>query len=148
MATYQTTRIRDGLAFGESPRWRDGRLWFSDFYRHGVFTIAPDGSDEQLVFEVPGQPSGLAWLPDGDQLCVSMTDHLVLHVGPTGTSVHADISDYCGFWANDLTSSTSGVAYVGNFGVDLDDVIARVGIEGLFASPPPTTNLVVLDPDG
>ncbi len=20
-----------GLAFGESPRWHDGRLWFSDF---------------------------------------------------------------------------------------------------------------------
>ena len=148
MSTYQTTRIRDGLAFGESPRWHEGRLWFSDFYRHGVFTVAPDGSDEQLAFEVPGQPSGLAWLPDGDQLCVSMTDHLVLRVGPTGTSVHADISDYCGFWANDLTAGASGVAYVGNFGFDLDDVIARVGFEGLFASPPPTTNLVVLGPDG
>lgn len=148
MTNYQTTRIRDGLAFGESPRWRDGRLWFSDFYRRGVFTLSPDGSDERMEFEVPGQPSGLGWLPDGDQLCVSMTDHLVLRVGRSGTSVHADISAYCGFWANDLTTGATGVAYVGNFGFDLDDVIARVGVDGLLASPPPTTNLVVLGPDG
>ena len=148
MMMFQTSRIREGLAFGESPRWRDGRLWFSEFYRHGVFTVAQDGSDERMVYEVPGQPSGLDWLPDGDQLCVSMTDHLVLRVGPSGTSVHADLSDYCGFWANDLATGATGVAYVGNFGFDLDDVLARVGIEGLLASPPPTTNLVVLGPNG
>ncbi len=145
---YATTRIHDGLAFGESPRWREGRLWFSDFYRHGVFSVAPDGSDERLAYEVPGQPSGLAWLPDGDQLYVSMTDHLVVRVGQSGTAVHADISPYCGFWANDLTTGASGVAYVGNFGFDLDDVVERSGFEGLFAAPPPTTNLVVLAPDG
>ena len=22
----------EGIHFGEGPRWRDGRLWFSDFY--------------------------------------------------------------------------------------------------------------------
>ncbi len=148
MNTYQTTRIREGLAFGESPRWRAGRLWYSDFYRRGVFTVSPDGTDERLEYEVSGQPSGLAWLPDGDQLCVSMTDHRVLRVGANGTSVHADISEYCGFWANDLTTGASGVAYVGNFGFDLDRLLAEVGVEGLLASPPPTTNLVVLDPEG
>jgi len=148
MNTYQTTRIREGLAFGESPRWRAGRLWYSDFYRRGVYTVSADGSDERLEYEVAGQPSGLDWLPDGDQLCVSMTDHRVLRVGANGTSVHADISEYCGFWANDLTTGASGVAYVGNFGFDLDLLLAEVGVEGLLASPPPTTNLVVLDPDG
>ena len=148
MTTYVTKRIHDGLAFGESPRWRDGRLWFSDFYRRGVFSVAPDGSDERLVYDVPGQPSGLGWLPNGDQLCVSMTDHLVLRVSPSGTSVHAAIGEYCGFWANDLTTGASGVAYVGNFGFDLDDVIEPTGFEGLFSAPPPTTNLVVLAPDG
>lgn len=148
MNTYQTTRIREGLAFGESPRWRAGRLWYSDFYRRGVYTVSADGSDERLEYEVSGQPSGLDWLPDGDQLCVSMTDHRVLRVGANGTSVHADISEYCGFWANDLTTGASGVAYVGNFGFDLDLLLADVGVEGLLASPPPTTNLVVLAPDG
>jgi sugar lactone lactonase YvrE len=50
--------LLEGLAFGEAPRWHDGRLWFSDFYRHAVFTVGVDG-DEEHVVDVPGQPSGL-----------------------------------------------------------------------------------------
>ena len=34
MTTAQV--IHEGLAFGEGPRWRDGRLWYSDFYRHAI----------------------------------------------------------------------------------------------------------------
>ena len=60
----------------------------------------------------------------------------------------ADISEYCGFWANDMTVSPSGYSYVGNFGFDLDASIAELGVIRFFATPPPTTNLVVLDPDG
>ncbi len=147
MTEYLTSRIREGLAFGESPRWHDQRLWYSDFYRHGVFSTDALARDERLEFEVAGQPSGLGWLPDGSQLCVSMIDHRVLRVGAT-TTTHADISEHCGFWANDLVVAATGVAYVGNFGFDLDAFLADVGVEGLLATPPPTTNLVVLGPDG
>ena len=31
--------LLDGLTFPEAPRWRDGRLWFSDFYSHRVMTV-------------------------------------------------------------------------------------------------------------
>ena len=27
---YEAVTIHEGLAFGEAPRWHDGRLWFSD----------------------------------------------------------------------------------------------------------------------
>jgi sugar lactone lactonase YvrE len=37
---------------------------------------------------------------------------------------------------------------VGNFGFDLDTRLAELGVERFIAEPPPTTNLVVLDPDG
>jgi sugar lactone lactonase YvrE len=37
---------------------------------------------------------------------------------------------------------------VGNFGFDLDTMLADIGVEGMLASPPPTTNLVVLNQDG
>ncbi len=148
MTEYLASRIREGLAFGESPRWHDHRLWYSDFYRLGVFTSDAAGRDERLEYEVAGQPSGLGWLPDASQLCVSMTDHRVLRVKEGATTTHADISEYCGFWANDLVVATTGVAYVGNFGFDLDTLLAAVGVEGLLATPPPTTNLVVLAPDG
>ncbi len=145
---YEAVTIHEGLAFGEAPRWHDGRLWFSDFYRHGVFSIAPDGSGERREVTVEAQPSGLGWLPDGSLLVVSMTDHKVLRCEGENTSEYADISEYCGFWANDMVVSASGVAYVGNFGFDLDVTLRDVGVEGMLASPPPATHVVVLAPGG
>jgi len=148
LKSYTSSIVREGLAFGEAPRWHNHRLWYSDFYRHGVYSMASDGSDEQLEHEVPGQPSGLGWTPDGDLLCVSGVDQRVLRMSAGETTVFADISPYCGFWANDMVVSATGHAYVGSFGFDLDALLAEVGVEGLLASPPPTTNLIVLDPDG
>ncbi len=148
MTTYTASTLHEGLSFGEAPRWHGGRLWFSDFYRYGVFSIAPDGSDERLEVSVPGQPSGLGWLPDGSLLIVSMTDHRVLRYDGTATEQYADISEYCGFWANDMVVGDNGVAYVGNFGFDLDVMLRDVGVEGMLASPPPATHVVVLADGG
>lgn len=141
-----TRVLRGGLAFGESPRWHDGRLWYSDFYRRAVYSIDEHGSEERLEFEAPGQPSGLGWLPDGDLVYVSMTDRQVRRRRGTTDTVLADLTPYCGFWANDLCVSPSGVAYVGNFGFDLDAAIRDHGVAALATAP--TTNLVVLAPDG
>jgi sugar lactone lactonase YvrE len=148
MTDYQAAVIHEGLGFGESPRWHDGRLWFSDFYRHGVFSVRADGSDETKELGVETQPSGLGWLPDGSLLVVSMTDRRVLRRDAAGAvTTHADISAHCGFWANEMLVSASGVAYVGNFGFDLDEKIRSGGAEAL-ASGSPTTNVVVVGPDG
>jgi sugar lactone lactonase YvrE len=146
MNSYTSNVIREGLSFGEGPRWHEGRLWFADFYRHGVFSIAGDGSDERLEHSVPSQPSGLGWLPDGDLLCVSATDQRVLRFSGSAESTFADISSYCSFWANDMVVSAAGYSYVGNFGFDLDTLLMEHGVEGLVTAP--STNLVVLDPGG
>ena len=148
MLTYSTRVISEGLSFGEAPRWHDERLWFSDFYRHGVFSIDADGANERLEHVVDNQPSGLGWLPNGDLLCVSSTDHRVLRFRGNARTEFADISEYCGFWANDMVVSHTGYSYVGNFGFDLDTMLADIGVEGMLATPPPTTNLVVLNQDG
>lgn len=148
MKTYDATIIREGLAFGEGPRWHDERLWYSDFYRHGVFSMAGDGSDERLEVDVPGQPSGLGWAPDGDLLCVSGIDQRILRVHDGVAATFCDISEYCGFWANDMVVSATGHCYVGSFGFDLDQTLLDIGVEGLLASPPPTTNLIVVSPQG
>lgn len=42
-----------GLAFGESPRWSNGRLWFSDFGAQEVVTVNLEGSKE-VIAHVPG----------------------------------------------------------------------------------------------
>src|SRR4028118_201522 len=53
----------EGGGFFEGPRWHDGSWWVSDFYRHTVSRVTPEGA-ETVVVEVEGQPSGLGWLPD------------------------------------------------------------------------------------
>jgi sugar lactone lactonase YvrE len=142
-------RIIDGIDFGEGPRWHDGRLWFSDFYRHGVYTVDEAGVEE-LVVEVPNQPSGLGWLPDGSLLVVSMLDRKVLRLLPDGSLVeHADLGGIAQFHANDMLVDASGRAYVGNFGYDLHaDMLAREIPVILADESAGRTSLARVDPDG
>lgn len=81
------TLFLDQLAFPESPRWHDGALWFSDFHTRRVQRADMAGRCETLV-TVPGQPSGLGWLPDGRLLIVSMTDRRLLRVREGGEVTH------------------------------------------------------------
>src|SRR5918995_783376 len=82
--TFET--LATGGGFFEGPRWRDGRWWVSDFYRHTVFAIADDGAHEEML-TVDAQPSGLGWMPDGSLLVVSMKDRRGARpVGPGGAS--------------------------------------------------------------
>ncbi len=129
--------ILDGGRFFEAPRWHDGRWYVSDFHRHVVQTVDERGSAE-VVLEVPGQPSGLGWLPDGSLLVVSMKDHRLIRRWPDGrVTQHADVSRFCGGLLNDLVVDRSGRAYVGNFGFVLDR-----------KSRPAPTALVRVDLDG
>lgn len=120
MSDRNLTTLSDGGCFFEGPRWHDGRWWVSDFYRHGIYTVTTDGVEEQVA-EVPGQPSGLGWLPDGTLIAVTMKDHQILRVAADGTtSVYADLTDL-GVQGplNDMVVSATGHAYVGSFGFDL-----------------------------
>ena len=111
--------LLDGLAFGEGPRWRDGRLWFSDMHAHEVIAMTPDGKRE-TVFSHSGPVSGLGWLPDGRMLVVSMVDMQLLRIerGRPGrwstATCPASRPERC----NDMVVDTAGRAYVGNFGYD------------------------------
>ena len=53
-------------------------------------------------------------------LVVSMINRQVLRVSSDGVSVHADLSELATWHCNDMVVSSSGHAYVGNFGFDLD----------------------------
>ena len=41
--------LMSGLAFGESPRWHDGRLWFSDWGAQEVIAVDLEGKSEVIV---------------------------------------------------------------------------------------------------
>ncbi|MFE2754732.1 SMP-30/gluconolactonase/LRE family protein [Actinosynnema sp. NPDC059335] len=147
-----TTVVRDGLRFGEGPRHGpDGRLWYSDFYDHEVRALDLGTGEEEVVCEVPGQPSGLGWLPDGRLLVVSMLDRKVLRREPDGALVeHADLGGVATFHANDMLVDARGRAYVGNFGFDLHGAIAAGG-EAALLEPgwvAPGTPLALVEPDG
>jgi sugar lactone lactonase YvrE len=110
--------VAKGLAFPEAPRWHDGELWFSDMTAQKVMKLGRDGELTTIV-EVPGQPSGLGWMPDGRMLVVSMTDRRLLRLDPAGLTVVADLSALAPFHCNDMVVDKHGRAYVGNFGFDL-----------------------------
>jgi sugar lactone lactonase YvrE len=105
------------IDFGEGPRWHDGRLWYSDFFQGGVFAVDGSGARER-VCDVPGQPSGLGWLPDGRMLVVSMREDRVYRREPDGALVvHAELGDVATH-CNDMVVAVDGTAYVGHFGFE------------------------------
>jgi sugar lactone lactonase YvrE len=133
-----------GLFFGECPRWHEGRLWYSDFFDHGVYSASPDG--ERRV-EVPfdGETGGMGWLPDGRLLVISRLDRVVLRREGDGSLVrHGDLRPWATWHANDMVVATNGQAYAGNFGFDLDGLYdGRVD-----ASQIAPTSIIRVDPDG
>jgi sugar lactone lactonase YvrE len=46
-----TEVLIEGLTFTEGPRWRDGRLYFSDFFTHRVLAVDTKGNMETIVKE-------------------------------------------------------------------------------------------------
>lgn len=120
MAELRT--VTTGLDFGEGPRWRDGRLWYSDFHRHQIRSVDPTTSEERIELEVPDdRPSGLGWLPDGRLVFVAMVARQLRVLAVDGTvSVHADLADLAAGYCNDMVVLPSGAAVVGNFGFDLE----------------------------
>ncbi|MGV9803296.1 SMP-30/gluconolactonase/LRE family protein [Mycobacterium sp. NPDC003449] len=103
-----------GFSFTEAPRWHENALWFSDFYTNRV--IRWDGSTFDTVCEVPGQPSGLGFTPDGDLLVISMIERRLLRRRDGTLEVVAELSEYCPGLANDMWVDAHGRAYVGNDG--------------------------------
>jgi sugar lactone lactonase YvrE len=109
--------ILTGLSFPEAPRWRDGRLYFSDFYTKRVMAVDVDGEHETIV-EVPNQPSGLGWRTGGTMLIVSMLDRKLLGLTTGKLTVLADLSKLATGNCNDMVVDGDGRAYIGNFGYD------------------------------
>ena len=128
--------LLDGLTFPEGPRWREGRLWFSDFYTHRVMTVDLEGRAETIV-EVPQRPSGLGWTPSGELLVVSMLDRRLLRFDGKRLHLVADLSGLATGPCNDMVVDASGRAYVGNFGYDRH-----------AGEPERTTCIARIDPDG
>jgi sugar lactone lactonase YvrE len=149
--------LLDDLTFPEGPRWHEGRLVFSDFYRHEVVSVGLDGKRETVV-SLDDRPSGLGWQPDGRMLIVAMTTQQVLRVEGGRAVPFADLSPVASGLCNDMVVDAEGGAYVGCFGFDQEagespklGNMMRVSSEGEVSVASPDMsfgNGMTISPDG
>jgi sugar lactone lactonase YvrE len=110
MQKLESKFLVDGFIYGEGPRWRDGKLWFTDNKGGAVHTVGDDGKLEVAV--ATEHPSGLGWAPDGSLLISMMGAAKVLRVGPDGkASLLHDLS-HLGWSCNDMVVGPDGRIYV------------------------------------
>jgi len=121
----ETQVLLDGLGMGESPRWHDGRLWFSNWGTDEIVAVDLNGRSE--VVGPGGGGSGWAtnWLPDGQML---ITGAELIRVEHDGSRVrHADLGQISPYGWSEITVDGRGNVYVNtiNFDfADFNDIIA------------------------
>ena len=83
--------LLSGLGIPESPRWHEGRLWFSNWIDRQVVAVGLDGKPEVMLTRDPdSHPMGYSidWLPDGRLL---VTGDKLRRQEPDGSMVtHAE----------------------------------------------------------
>ena len=110
--------LMEGIVFGESPRWHDGQLWFSDWGANQVIVLGADGS-HQVVATVPSFPMCIDFLPDGRLLIVDSAKRRLLRREPDGSlGQHADLSGVADKPWNDIVADDRGNVYVNSIGFD------------------------------
>ena len=143
--------LMTGIAFGESPRWHEGRLWFSDWGAEELIAVDLDGNSE-VIMRVRSFPFCIDWLPDGRLLVVHSRDRLLMRWEPDGSLVtHADLSRLADGW-NEIVVDGRGNAYVngGNVALVTPDGAARQVADGIafgngMAVTPDNSTLIVAE---
>jgi sugar lactone lactonase YvrE len=106
----------DGLAMVESPRWHDGRLWFSHWGAEEVLAVDLEGNCEVAAPGRPGLGWATEWLPDGRLL---VTGETLLRREPDGSFVvHADISNVCTRGCSEIVVDGRGNIYINSIEFD------------------------------
>ena len=125
--------LLEGVRFGESVRWRDGRVWFSDWGAGEVVAVDLAGKRE-VVHRVNTLPFSLDWLPDGRLLVVS--DRLQRQEVDGTFVTHADLSHLAAGW-NEIAVDGRGNVFVNQVGFDL-----------MAGAEPTSGTVAVVTPDG
>ena len=133
-ALSEVQTLMSGLAFGESPRWHEGRLWFSNWVAQEIVAVDLEGRS-QVVVRVPFEsfPFSIAWLLDGRLLIVSASDQPLLRREPNGSlTAHADLGGLeAGGW-NEIVVDGRGNIYINGLSRDksAQGIVALVTPDG------------------
>ncbi len=116
-AVSKPSVMMEGIGLGESPRWHEGRLWFSDWVAHEVIALDRDGGHDVMA-RVDAFPFSIDWLPDGPMLITAGRE--LLRMEPDGSLVtHVDLSDLSDYGWNEIVVDGRGNAYVNGPGFDM-----------------------------
>jgi sugar lactone lactonase YvrE len=113
--------VLEGRVFGESARWHNGRLWFSDWGTQEIIAMQPGGKSEVMVrLPFKAFPFCFDWLPDGRLLIASASAQPLLRKETDGALVpHADLSGFPAYGWNEIVVDGRGNAYINGSDFDL-----------------------------
>jgi sugar lactone lactonase YvrE len=124
--------LLSGLAIGESPRWHEDRLWFSNWGAQEIIAVDLDGNSEVMARVPTTVPFCIDWLPDGRLLVVAGQEAQLLRGNPDGSlSTYAELGNISERPWNDIVVDGRGNAYVGNIGFDFPEGEFTPGILAL-----------------
>ena len=126
--------LLSGLAYVESPRWHEDRLWFAHWGTQEIVAVDLDGKSEVVARGPPGLGWSIDWLPDGRLL---VTGPELMRREPDGSMVrHADLSAITGYGWNEIVVDGRGNIYLNSVGF-------AFGVE-----EPATGIIALVRPDG
>jgi sugar lactone lactonase YvrE len=132
--------LLEGLAMPESPRWHDGRLWFSNWGAEEIVAVDLDGNSEVVGPGPEGAGWAVNWLPDGQML---VTGSELTRIERDGSRVrHADLSHLTDHGWSEMTVDGRGNVYVNGINFDFAD------FETVLTSGQAPGKIALVTPDG
>src|SRR5215471_14382030 len=130
--------LMTGVAMGESPRWHEDRLWFSDWGAQEIIAVDSSGNTEVVVRVPFFLPFCIDWLPDGRLLIVSGREGLLMRRDPDGSLLtHADLRGLSDKAWNEIVVDGRGNTYINGPGIALltpDGSLRQVADSFAFAN--------------
>ena len=111
--------LLDGLAFGESPRWHDRRLWLSDWAAGEVLAVDPADGAREVIAHVDAFPFCLAFDAGGCLLVVTGDGRLLRRADGGPLTPIAYLNALSEHPLNELASGPGDLLFINGIGYDM-----------------------------
>jgi sugar lactone lactonase YvrE len=101
--------LMTGLVVGESPRWHEGRLWFSNWGAEEIVAVDLAGNSEVVAPGPRRAGYSIDWLPDGRLLVTG--EQLLRREADGSFVIHADLSGLSPTGWNEIVVDGRGNIY-------------------------------------